>query len=728
VRLVAVTRVLNEEDIVEPLARHHAALVDHHIVLDNGSVDRTVDILLALRAEGVKLTVLQNDSVFFSETQYNTFLYDLAVASYAADWVVFLDGDEFIGGGDAARLRDVLAGMPADQPSLGVQLIDYQAPTPATRDAVNVLERFVRRVRAPADNWKVFVRGGFAPGRVTVDAGNHHIFLDGVQLAPYRQSDIWLAHYPSRSPPHMGAKAATGRLKVLAAGQRELGRQRAVHYTGIFERLKTDPRAWCRGATAQFERLMLWAGLEDDPFRYLGAPLTHTRLPDYGWRAIGLMLANMEKLATAHGNLLDRHPAVRDQVDDELATVRVLAGPDFLPAHFAPPATRSGQATRLLRYGCASLAEFAAEPAPAGQAAVVEALAWQPAVSLEVPPVAFGAADLSRPDLVFLPPGDPGAARLHHPATPCYLLRGADLHGNGGVVTLGDRAVLETLPIDLALGKVVRPPSVTLADRPTVANLHSAWHLLLHNVGNYYHWLMDGMVRFQAARYTAFATDPGTAGCPNLLLPTLDRFWKWESLGLMTPNSVPRLPLSPDARVFVERLLYVPDLGGGTFQPHPAVLAAMDGMRDTVLGGPPTGRPWRRVFVSRGDSNNRELVNEAELAARAEAAGFIVVRLSELSVGEQVRLFAETSHIIAPHGAGLVNIGFCQPGAVLCELHMDAYVHWAFRRLAALRGVRYGCLIGQTLGERRRDVNENRWRLDPAKLEALLADPAFLSS
>ena len=58
-QIVAVTRTLNEDDIVEPLIRHHAALVNHHIVLDNGSVDRTLDILHALREEGLSLTILQ---------------------------------------------------------------------------------------------------------------------------------------------------------------------------------------------------------------------------------------------------------------------------------------------------------------------------------------------------------------------------------------------------------------------------------------------------------------------------------------------------------------------------------------------------------------------------------------------------------------------------------------------------------------------------------------------
>jgi len=72
---------------------------------------------------------------------------------------------------------------------------------------------------------------------------------------------------------------------------------------------------------------------------------------------------------------------------------------------------------------------------------------------------------------------------------------------------------------------------------------------------------------------------------------------------------------------------------------------------------PPAGwRPWRKLFVSRADSGNRVLVNEAELAALAGRAGFTRVVLGDKPVGEQVRLFAEASHIIAPHGAGLYRV------------------------------------------------------------------------
>jgi hypothetical protein len=326
-KIVAVTRILNEEDIVEALVRHHAALVDHHIILDNGSTDRTLEILQNLTFEGVALTVLQCKSSIFSETQFNTWLYAQVVRAHEADWVLFLDADEFIDARGIGDLRSYLARVPAAHASLGVELINYDAPSPATDGDINVVKRFSRRTRTPIGVWKVFVRGNLGPERVQVDAGNHIVRLDGSFIQPLRQQDFLLAHYPNRSPYHWAGKAAIGRLKVLAAGQRELGEGRAGHYNDPFEILKHDPGPWLLGAAEGFVRMQTAADLVDDPIAYLGQDLIYTKPVDYAWRALGLTLTAMEGIAAAYGKALDSHPGLRASVDASLGDVTLVSRP-----------------------------------------------------------------------------------------------------------------------------------------------------------------------------------------------------------------------------------------------------------------------------------------------------------------------------------------------------------------------------------------------------------------
>ncbi len=323
-RIVAVTRVFNEEDIIEAMVRHHAALVDHHILLDNGSEDRTLEILGALAAEGIPLTVIQNETVVYSEVQFNTYLYNFAAARQLADWVLFLDADEFIDTRAIGNFRDFLASMPAAQPCVGVDMINYDAPSAATDGNLNPAERFSRRLAAPIGVWKVFVRGGFAEGRVVVDAGNHNISLDGTTVDPPQQRDVVLAHYPNRSPFHWAYKAFTGRLRVLAAGQAELRQGRSFHYTETVERLKRDPVDWLRGALHHAGQQMTAANLVDDPIAYLGGPLLYTQPLDPMQRAAGLMVATAEKMAEWMGALRDASPEAQALVDAWASDMRIL--------------------------------------------------------------------------------------------------------------------------------------------------------------------------------------------------------------------------------------------------------------------------------------------------------------------------------------------------------------------------------------------------------------------
>ena len=336
-KVVAVTRVLNEEDIIEPMIRHHSALVDHHVLLDNGSVDRTIEILRALKTEGLPVTILQNGSVMFSEVQFNTILYQIAVKELAADWVVFLDADEFVDARPIGSLRSLLSAVPAGHQSLGVQLINYDSPTEESRHHVNVVERLIRRTPAPIDVWKVFVRGGNGSDSVRVDAGNHNIFLDDVYQAPPRQDHFVLAHYPTRSQLQWAGKAITGWLKVLAAGKNEVEQGRSAHYRPIFEQLKRDPRAWIEFALrhARDDVAPPSAALVEDPIAYLGAPLLYTEAVDPVWRTLAILLQNTEQLASAHGTLLDQHPSVRQRTEQDLGLLHVIAGPGSLASPVA---------------------------------------------------------------------------------------------------------------------------------------------------------------------------------------------------------------------------------------------------------------------------------------------------------------------------------------------------------------------------------------------------------
>jgi capsular polysaccharide biosynthesis protein len=97
----------------------------------------------------------------------------------------------------------------------------------------------------------------------------------------------------------------------------------------------------------------------------------------------------------------------------------------------------------------------------------------------------------------------------------------------------------------------------------------------------------------------------------------------------------------------------------------------------------------RMIYVARTDTAGRTLRNEAEIIQRLEAMGFEIFIGSQHSVAEQVKVFREARLIVAPHGAGLTNLLFCQPKTVVVEWQQSGYFNTGMMRLAQLQNLNY---------------------------------------
>jgi len=80
-----------------------------------------------------------------------------------------------------------------------------------------------------------------------------------------------------------------------------------------------------------------------------------------------------------------------------------------------------------------------------------------------------------------------------------------------------------------------------------------------------------------------------------------------------------------------------------------------------------------------------------ELALKSQ--GFEIVFAEKLTIEEQMQLFSEAGHIIAPHGAGLSNIIACQVPVKIHEIFPDNYKLDCYARLAVQLGFDYSFSI-----------------------------------
>lgn len=103
----------------------------------------------------------------------------------------------------------------------------------------------------------------------------------------------------------------------------------------------------------------------------------------------------------------------------------------------------------------------------------------------------------------------------------------------------------------------------------------------------------------------------------------------------------------------------------------------------------PAERRDRRLFVTRAGARGRRLVNEPEVSALLAAFGFETVAFEAMTFEEQVAAMGAAQTVVAPHGAGLANILFCQPETHVVEIADWSYPNPNFYAMAAALGLPY---------------------------------------
>lgn len=205
---------------------------------------------------------------------------------------------------------------------------------------------------------------------------------------------------------------------------------------------------------------------------------------------------------------------------------------------------------------------------------------------------------------------------------------------------------------------------------------------------NYYHFMIDIVPRI------AILAEAGLLGGLDAVLAASSTPYHREILSL-TGVPVDRL-IPPSRRThFVADQLIVPCVPtDGKRIPLWACRAIRDLFPE--LRGPLPPGERRRIYISRGDSpRTRRVANEPELEPVLARWGIERVSLDLMSVREQAKLFRQAELIVAPHGAALVNVAFCEPQTKILEVFSPRYVNYCFRIIAGLCGLDYSYVIGE---------------------------------
>ena len=75
-----------------------------------------------------------------------------------------------------------------------------------------------------------------------------------------------------------------------------------------------------------------------------------------------------------------------------------------------------------------------------------------------------------------------------------------------------------------------------------------------------------------------------------------------------------------------------------------------------------------KVYVSRQNSNYRNLVNEEDIINKLKSMNFMIVDTNNMSIFDQIKIFSSAKKIISPTGSALTNIIFCKKGTKIVEI------------------------------------------------------------
>jgi hypothetical protein len=297
-RLVAVSIVKNEADIIEPFVRHTLAWVDHHLVFDHDSTDGTRQILGALKAEGLPVTLFTDDALGNLQQARSNHLTRLAAQDQAADWILPLDADEILTGPGRVALEQNLAGLVPDRPA-SLPLVNYYPTTEDDDAIINPVLRLRHCQSSPARTKKILVPRQLAldPG-ISAGKGSHALYRGPDPLADQPlPPEYHLAHLALRSPQHQVLRVVLAELQKLSRGRSHAGLD--VHYRLGYQLLAEDPDLFFATVCQPVASLRL------QPIEYRGAPLKYSQSsPDWG-RVARALLPYLEKLAASHGRLAD---------------------------------------------------------------------------------------------------------------------------------------------------------------------------------------------------------------------------------------------------------------------------------------------------------------------------------------------------------------------------------------------------------------------------------------
>jgi tellurite resistance-related uncharacterized protein len=189
--------------------------------------------------------------------------------------------------------------------------------------------------------------------------------------------------------------------------------------------------------------------------------------------------------------------------------------------------------------------------------------------------------------------------------------------------------------------------------------------LTISNSENYFHWMFEILPRLHFIKKTGLKTD-------LYLLPKNKQFQK-DSIKALKIQKKKIIDLNENTHIKAKEVLFssMPIYTGNS---TPEVC---EFVRKLFLKkyDKRKYKKYEKIYVCRGKVKYRKVSNEKEVIRFLRKNGFTPVTMDGLSVFEQAKIFNSAKVIVAPHGAALTNLVFCEKGTKVIEFFHPKYVN-----------------------------------------------------
>ena len=212
-KIFSISRIKNEEDIIESFVRYHLNFIDEMVIIEDYSNDETYNILKKLKDdEKLPIHIYRNSKKPIPQKEVINNAFNIALNDFNADLIVPLDTDEFLVCKDGGNPREILEKLPQDK----YYQVFWRTYLPSLDEKSFSLDR-LESIRDPMmdDRSKIIIPSGLTEKyEVTITPGSHSI--ENKDIPSEELDELRIAHIPIRNKIQCISKETIGWLNDIS--------------------------------------------------------------------------------------------------------------------------------------------------------------------------------------------------------------------------------------------------------------------------------------------------------------------------------------------------------------------------------------------------------------------------------------------------------------------------------------------------------------------------------